>query len=855
LIAESILRNSRDDRGQSSIVNHQSTIKWQEVTVSTFWQDLRYAIRMLLKQPGFTIVAVITLALGVGANTAIFSVTDRLLIKSLPVPHPEQLVLITSVSVNPYFVSNAFSYPVLNDYRSEQKVLSGLIGFNRTELQWNTGDRIERLSTEMVSGNYFDVLGIRAARGRTFLPEEDKAPGTQPYVVVSEAFRQKYFGDEDPIGKKLTLNDQSLTIVGVAPRDFAGMTLERPTDVWVPVLMHPLLTQSKFVENRKDSFLNLLGRVKEGVPISQAETEFDLMAQRIQEANTPAGTITKGLPFSERHMKFEPGGKGISILRKRFASPLKLLMVVVGLVLLIACANVAGLLLARGLARRKEMAIRLSLGANSWRLTRQLLTESLLLAVTGGAAGLLIAPWLVTLIVKSQSRLDIARTLLGQGIDRRVLAFTALTTVIAGIVFGVLPAWQSTKAQLVPALKEEGGISNQRQRRFNFRSLLVVGQLAIAIVVLIAAGLCIRSLRNLLAIDPGYKAEKLLVVPFELDDKKYDEAHGAVFQRQVFERLETMPGVEASSYGLVIPFSGSKFMSSIYVEGRPPQPNEQNAFDASVVGPRYHETMGIKITAGRGFTEQDTANSPKVVVINEALAQRLFPGENALGRRLMRNTKGPALEIIGITTNSKHHDLTEEPVPHFDLPALQKGYDSYTNIVLRTKNDPAELVAAVRAELLSLDPSLDVSDTSTMSTQISNALAAVTLASTLVGVFGVLGLTLASIGLYGVMAWFVSRRTREVGIRMALGAQPLDVLRLVLRQGLILTGVGLLIGLATALAATRWFDTQVLYGVSPRDAFTFALGSLVLAAVSLVACYIPARRATKVDPLAALRYE
>ena len=810
---------------------------------------------MLLKQPGFTIVAVITLALGVGANTAIFSVTDRLLIKTLAVERPEQLVLITSVSVNPYFVSNIVSYRIFNDYRSEQKVLSGLIGFNRTQLEWNTGDRIERVSSEIVSGNYFDVLGVRAARGRTFLPEEDRVPGTQPFVVVSEAFRQKYLGDEDPIGKKLTLNDQSLTVIGVAPRDFAGMTLEQPTDIWVPVLMHPLLTQSKSLDNRKHSLLQLVGRVREGVPVSQAEAEFDLVAQRIKEANTPPGTITKGLPFSEQHIKFEPGGKGISILRKRFASPLKLLMVVVALVLLIACANVAGLLLARGLARRKEIAIRLSLGANSWRLTRQLLTESLLLAVAGGAAGLLIAPWLVTLIVKSQSRLDIARTLLGQGIDRRVLAFTVLTTVIAGIVFGVLPAWQSSKAQLVPGLKEEGGISNQRERRFNFRSLLVVGQLAIAIVVLIAAGLCIRSLRNLLAIDPGYKADNLLVVPLELDDKKYDEARGAVFQRQVFERLAKVPGVEAMSYGLVMPFSGSKFMSSIFVEGRAPQPNEQNAFDASVVGPRYHETMGIKMVAGRGFTDQDSMGAPKVVVINEALARRLFPGEDALGKKLMLKTNTPGLEIIGITQDVKHHDLTEAPLPHFDLPALQREYDGYTNIVLRTQNDPADLVAGVRSELLSMEPALDVSDTSPMSLQIRNALAATSLASTLVGVFGVLGLMLASIGLYGVMAWIVSRRTREVGIRMALGAQPGDVLRLVLRQGMILTGGGLLIGLVAAFVATRLLDTQQLYKVSPTDAFTFAAGAVVLTSVSLLACYIPARRATRVDPLKALRYE
>ena len=823
--------------------------------MTTFIQDLRYGARMLLKQPGFTLVAVLTIALGVGANTAIFSVTDRLLLKSLPVAKPEQLVLVTSVSVNPYFVSNSFSYPDYSDYRANTNALSGLIAFSRTQLKWKRDDRIERVPAEYVSGNYFDVLGIQAARGRTFTPDEDKTPGTQPYVVISEVFRLKHFSNQEPIGQKLTLNEVPVTVIGVAPNNFSGMTLERPAEIWVPILMHPQLEQSKFIESRNDGFMLVAGRIKDGSNSAQAEADLDLVAQRVKEANTPAGTVTKGLPFSERHIKLEPGGKGISILRKRFSSALKLLMVVVGLVLLIACANVAGLLLARGLSRRKEMAIRLSLGASSWRLTRQMLTESLLLAVAGGAAGLLIAPWLVTLLVKSQSRLDIARTLLGQGVDTRILLFTVLTTIIAGLIFGVFPAWQSSRPQIVPMLKEEGGISSQRERRFSFRSLLVVGQLAIAVVVLIAAGLVIRSLRNLLAINPGYQAENLLTVPLELDDKTYDENRGAAMQRQIFERLAALPGVESMSYGLVMPFSGSKFMNSLFVENQPPQPNEQTAFDASVVGPRYHETMGIRMLVGRGFTEGDAKGAPSVVIVNEALARRLFPGENAVGKKVSLRTASPGLEIIGVTENLKYHDLTETPVPHFDLPALQRGYDSYTNIVLRTRSDPNDLIAPVRAELLSMDPALPVSGISPVSTQIRNALAATSMASTLVGIFGFLGLLLASVGLYGVMAWMVSRRTREVGIRMALGAQPGDVLRLVLQQGFVLTGAGLLVGLLAAFGATRLLDTQQLYGVSPTDGFTFAGGAALLALVSILACYIPARRATKVNPLAALREE
>ena len=819
--------------------------------------DIRQAIRVLLKYPGFSAIVIITLALGVGANTAIFSVTDKLLLGSLPVRDPDQLVLVTSVSVSPHFVSNSFSYPEFDDYRKQNSVFDGMLAFNRSELELTTGTGTERVASEYVSANYFDVLGIQAAHGRTFLPEEDQTAGSQPVVVVSDGFSRKHFGGEqNAIGRKITLNGFPLTVVGVASARFTGMMLERPTELWVPVLMHSQLAQSKFIEKRSDRFLQLLGRVKSGVSATQAESGLDLLAQQIKEANTPPGTITKGLPFSEQHIKFEPGGKGISLLRKRFSAPLKLLMAVVGLVLLIACANIAGLLLARGVTRRKEIAIRLAVGANSWRVVRQLLTESLLLAVSGGLVGLLIAPWLISLLIKTQSRLDLARTVLAQGVDRRVLAFTALTTLVAGIIFGIFPAWQSSRADLVPVLKEERGSSGQRERRFTFRSLLVVSQLALAIVVLIGAGLCIKSLRNLLAIDPGYNAETLLVVPLELDEKKYDEASGRVFQHHLYARLETLPGVEALSYGTVMPFSGSRYMSSIFVAGRPPMPNEQMAFDASVVGPGYHETMGIQMAQGRGFTDADREGAPGVVIINEALAQRLFPGGNALGQKLTTRTDGPPLEIIGITRDIKHHELTEAPVPHFDLPALQRGrYDSYTNVVMRTSGPAEQLLPTVRSELLALDPSLPLKGISPLSTQIDNTLAPTRLASTLISIFGVVALLLASIGLYGVMAWMVSHRTREVGIRMALGAKSGDVLKLVLKQGLVLTLMGVVIGVVAALAATRLIDTQQLYGVSATDPFTFAVIALLLTAVSLLACYLPARRATKVDPLTALRYE
>ena len=818
-------------------------------------QDLRYAIRTLSKRPGFTLVVIFTLAIGIGANTAIFSVTDKLLLRSLAVKNPDQLFLITSVSVSPHFVSSVFSYPIYSDYRKDNNVFSGLIAFERGELELSNGATTERVTSELVSGNYFDVLGVTAARGRTFAPQEDVTPGSQPVIVIADGFRRKKFPNQDPIGKTLTLNNVPLTVIGVAPETFEGMTLEQPTDVWVPVLMHQQLRQSKFIESRNDGFLRLMGRVKDVLAVTEAEKQLDVLAQRVKEAHTPAGTITKGLPFSEQHIKFEAGGKGISLLRKRFASPLKLLMVVVLLVLLIACANIAGLLLARGVARRKEMAIRLSLGANKWRVSRQLLTESLLLALTGGAIGLLVAPWLVSLLVNSQSRLDVARSLLGQTLDKRVLFFTALTTIAAGVLFGIFPAWQSSKAELVPMLKDETTGLNQRERRFSFRGLLVVGQLALSIVVLIGAGLCIKSLRNLLSIDPGYQSQNLVTIPLELDEKKYDEVSGASFQREVFSRLSNIPGVHSLSYGLVMPFSGSRYVSSIFVEGKQPLPNEQMAFDASVVGPRYHETMGIPLLEGRGFTEQDKTGAPPVVIINEALAQRLFPNQSALGKRLSLKTNSPGLEIIGVTRSVKHHELTENPLPHFDLPAMQRGYDSYTNVVLRVNGNATSTIAEVRNVLLGLDPTLDVKDITLMSSLIDKTLAATSLASTLIGVFGIVAMFLACIGLYGAMAWMVGRRTREVGIRMALGAQPADVLRLVLKQGLILIAFGVMVGIAAAFAATRFIDTQQLYQVSATDPLTFAGIALLLSLVALLACYLPARRATKVDPLIALRYE
>jgi putative ABC transport system permease protein len=819
--------------------------------MTALFKDVSYAIRGFMRQPGFAAVVVITLALGIGVNTAIFSVTDKLLIRSLPVKNPDRLVLLNSVSVSPYFVSNAFSYPAFTDYRDQNEVFSGLAAFSRTRLELRANGQFERVPAEYVSGNYFDVLGLAAAHGRMFLPQEDMTPGTQPVIVISDRFRRTHFAlDQDAIGQTITLNNVPLTVIGIAPPQYTGIALEQPTDVWVPVLMHPQLEQSKFIESRTDGWLSLLGRIKEGVPPAQAEAGMDLTAQQVQEAHTPPGTITKGLPFSEQHIKFEPGGKGISSLRKRFAAPLKLLMGVVLLVLVIACANVGGLVVARGVARRKEMALRRTLGATGWRLARQLLVESLLLAGLGGLGGLLLAPWLITLLVNTQARLSSARTVLSHAVDWRVLAFTAMVTIFAGIAFGLVPAWRSSRADLIPALKDQNNGFGTGRFGMRLRGLLVVGQLALAIVVLVGAGLCIRSFQNLLAIDPGYETTQLLVVPVELDEKNYDEAQTRVFQQQAWEKLRSIPGVESVSDGLVPPLGGGRFMGTLIVDGSQTLA-AQMAFDANTVGPAYHETMGIRIVKGRGFTNEDQ-RGPELVIINQALAARLFPGQDAVGKKVRRGPGMPAMEVVGVSEDVKYHDLTETALPHFDR--VRHDYGGYTNFVVKTRGSAADLIPQVRRELLSLDPSLTTNQIESMSDSVGNLLAPMRLASTVVGLFGVLALLLASIGLYGVTAWIVSRRTREVGIRMALGAQPGDVLALVIRHGMWLTGAGLVIGLLAAFVSTRLISTQ-LYRVSPTDPLTFVVIAVTLGGVSLLACYLPARRATRVDPLVALRYE
>jgi predicted permease len=828
-------------------------------------QDLRFGARMLFKQPGFMLIAVITLALGIGANTAIFSVADKLLLRSLPVKDPWRLALVSGETVNPKFRNNLFSYPNYVDYLANNEVFKDLLAFNQTTVKLGAGERSDKLGIEMVSGNYFDMLGVSAARGRVIRDEDNRNEDAHPVAVISHSCWQRRFGGQPGVvGQTLLLNGANYTIIGVAPAGFAGLRLGAPAEAWVPLMMRrQLLSATTSIFERKLAWLILMGRLKPGVGLAGAQVSFDLTARRIWEANTTPSD--RKLPFNEKRLWLEPGGRGISYLRENLRPTLNLLLYIVALLLVLACANVANLLLARAGARRKEIAVRLALGAGRLQIIRQLLIESLLLAGLGACAGLLLAPWLYKLLFAFQPGFTIENSTLQNSLDARVLGFTALSAMLSGLLFGLAPAWQSARADLIPALKDGEASATHGGRRWNAPSALVVGQVALALVMLVGAGLLARSLRHLFAIDLGFRAENLLIAPLELPRAAYATATDAAGKRavderynqyftQVVERVKALPGVESATTAWFTPLMPLISKTSVVIEGWQPQPGENIAIDSTGVGPGYHEALGIPLVAGRGFTERDNANAPGVVIINETLARIYYPNQNPLGKRLSLGPGRPWLEIIGVTRDYRLHSLTETPLPHLDLPALQRNYGSSARLVVRTKIDPLAVFPAVRKEALALNAEVSVDAPTTLYDELKNSIAAARMASTLTGIFGLTAVLLAAIGLYGVMSQTVSRRTREIGIRLALGAGRGAVLRLMLRQGLLLTLLGVTLGLLAALSLTRLLQA-LLHGVSATDPLTFLAVTLSLVSVALLASYIPARRATKVDPLTALRHE
>jgi putative ABC transport system permease protein len=811
--------------------------------METLLQDIRYGVRTLAKKPTFAIVAVLTLALGIGANTAIFTVVDAALIRSLPYENPDALVHLWETSQRQDFSRHEASFPDYLDLRDQNHVFEDMAGYNAGSLTLSAHDGPERLRAARVTSSFFTVLGVKPALGRTFLEGEDK-PGAERIVVLSHGLWQRRFGaDPNVVGRTLSLNDDTYTVVGVLPPQFKFARVGE-AELWVP--LNPLPFQ---VSRRNLYWLNVIARARPGVTLGQAQAEMDGFARHLAQQ------------FPESHT-----GVGIRLvsLHEEVVGSIKPVLLAlsgaVGFVLLIACANVANLLLARSAGRRKEIAIRIALGAGRARLVQQLLTESFVLALLGGVAGLVWALWGVELLVAAipESLLNSMPYLQSLAIDARVLAFTTAVTVFTGLVFGIAPALQATKQELHESLKE-GGRSSGGSPRAGLRGALVVAEVALALVLLIGAGLMMRSLIRLLQVDPGFDTGNLLTFQLTLPDAKYnDPSKLQAFHRQLIDRISALPGVKGVGTTTLRPLSGGGNTATFMVESGPaPDPADKPEANVRTISANYFTVMGIPLVKGRFFAESDNAAAPNALVINQTLANRFFHDEDPVGRRIVFGfdpERRPWL-IVGVAGDEKVMalDARTTPVIYFHYG---QSVESYMGVLVRAASDPMSMAGAVRSEIAEIDKDVPMYSVTTMDQMISNSQSTFMrrYPAFLIGVLAAVALALAAVGIYGVVSYSVTQRTHEIGIRMALGAKKRDIISLVLGQGLILVVTGLAIGLSAAFALTR-FLSSILFGVSATDPVAFAGVSAALAIVALAACYIPARRAAKVDPMVALRYE
>jgi predicted permease len=825
----------------------------ERFAMTSLLHDIRYGARMLLKSPGFTAVAVLTLALGIGANSAIFSAVGAFILRPLPVEEPGRLVRVfeTDPTRRPGDFASNFSWPDYVDYRERTDVFDGLFVHRLEQAALSLGQQNDLVWGELVSGNYFDALRLRPAVGRGFLPDEDRTPGARPVVVISYRLWQHRFASDPAIaGRAVTLNGQPFTVVGVAPREFTGTKFGLGMDFWAPAMMQQQITrESLWIESRGDHRFEIVGRLKDGVTPAQAEAALTNVARAIAEAHPDdKHKETRGVVVPEIEGRYEDAAGTIKL-----GSAVAL--GAVGLILLIACANVANLLLARATARRREIGIRLALGASRARVVRQLLTESVLLSTLAGGAGLLLAFWATDLMKSFIPALPYT-VVLDFTPDTRALVFTLAVSLLTGLVFGVAPAWQASRPDIVPVLKNESVALQTGTRRLTLRNALVVAQVALSLVVLVVGGLLVKSFWRAQGLDPGFQTERGLALSVNPGLLGYSEAEGKQFIRQLVERVEALPGVERASVARYLPLGDSSSTTGpVVADGQPaPPPGEGLSVLYNTVSPGHFDTLQTPLVAGRDFNDGDRADGQRVVVINQAMADRLWPNESAVGKILrVGGPEGRPREVVGVAKTGRYRTLGESPRPAMWLNVNQ-SYDSSMMLLVRTSGDPREMVKAVRGEVQALDSRLPVYGVRTFREHMTWALWGTRMAATLSLAVGLLALFLAATGLYGVMAYTVSRRTREIGIRMALGAQAGHVLRLVAGQGMALAGIGVALGLAAAFAATRVLSS-LLFGVSSTDLATFAVISALLAAVALLACYVPARRATKIDPLEALRYE
>ncbi|HVA18282.1 MAG TPA: ABC transporter permease [Candidatus Dormibacteraeota bacterium] len=830
-------------------------------------QDIRYGLRMLAKSPAFTAIAILTLALGIGANTAIFSFTDQVLLRNLPVPHPEQLVVLRSPGPNHGRTSSdgdsaaVFSYPMYKELRDRSSVFSGLLTCFAIDVNVSGHGQMQSARGELVSGNFFQTLEVQPALGRVFTGSDETAPGANPVAVLSYGYWTRQFGaDPSILNAPLTVNGTALTVIGVARKGFYGVQVGATPDIFVPITMHAQMSPEDglSLDTRTDHWLAILGRLKPGIGRKRAEAALQPIYVPLLEEDAKLLKLSGNhyKQFLAKPLQLTDGSGGRQILQQSAEEPLLVLMGMVGLVLLIACANLASLLVARGEARQREIAVRLALGAGRGRLVRQLLTESLLIGVAGGAAGIALASWCLNAMMGAIPS-DVGMTGLQGGLDLRVLWFAAAATLLTSILFGLAPAMRATRVNLQSTLKDQGSSVSEGRSNIQMRKILIVAQVALTAVLLAGAGLLARTLVNLEHTNLGVHTENILQFSVEPDLNGDSAAQTVALSDRARQQFAALPGVRSASASWMPIFADDDSSFNITPEGYAMHPDEDTNVQYDYVGPNYFSTMGIPLIAGREFTEADTAKSQKVIIINEKLARRFFAGRNPMGLHIAQgagNKVHPDMEIIGVVADSKWDGPRDTIQPFLYEPYAQNPLLGVLMFYVRTERDPAQMAATLHATMEQLDPNLPVNNMRTLTAQIDDEMFNDRLVAVLSISLALLAALLAALGLYGVLSYVVARRTREIGIRMALGGQRADILRLVLGQGAQLTVIGGVVGIVAALVLARLMSS-LLFGVSANDPLTFVAVAALLAIVSGAACYIPARRAVRVDPIVALRYE
>jgi predicted permease len=829
--------------GNQTVIEERSREVWQWATLESIWADVRYALRQLKNSPVFAITVILSLTLGLGANTTIFTFVNALLLRPPAVVDGGRLVEVVTHNAKASGIESYtnLSYPLYVDLRDHNRSLSGFAAFDgdpRT-VSWSHGGEGEIVYGQLVSSNFFSVLGVEPALGRFFQPDEDKGGAGAPTVVISNLFWQRQLGgDRAVLGRVLILNGASYTVIGVTPKSFTGVIIGTRHDFWTTLAMTPTLIHDRDrLGSDTSSWLFGVGRLRPGVSKNEAQADLTVLTRTAHSSN-PNAAVMDASAFP---LQIMPGP-----LRGYVAAFTGLLMAAVGLVLLIACANAANLVLARATTRRRELAVRSALGASRFRIIRQTLTESLMLSMMGGAGGLLVAYWSIPALMSLKpATIPVS---IEAPLDWRVFAFAFVASLLSGITFGVMPALRSARRDLIPALKDERQLAGPRRSRL--RGSLVVAQITVCLVLLISAGLCVRSLINARSIDPGFSTHNIAVAHLDPGSLGYTEAQDRQFYQQLLERVRALPGVKSASLSDYLPLGTSRSVHGVQIDGANPAPGQKDIpIQEASVAPDFFNTMGIPVLNGREFSIQDVQPNSGKVIINQAMATHYWPGRNPIGQHFKDGKQ--TVEIVGLVKTGKYRSLSEDPIDFMYLPL---GPQSQEFLVVRTGTGEEATLGEIRRVIQGLDPNVVPIEMESISQYMTLPLFAAHTTGVLLALFGLVALLLATIGLSGVVSYSVSQRTNEIGVRMALGADRLDVVRLILKQGMRLTGVGILIGLVLSFATTRVL-AGLLYGIKADDPLTFASVALFLGAVAFISCYVPARRAASLDPMKSLRAE